>query len=183
MIAVSASEWVLILLNGRVEGRWRSRLQREDRIGMISYLRFARRAADLFVVVIGVLVIIYYFGLNPTAAIAGLGVGGIAVALAAQKTLRLSVSTLASSPLISPVMRSPFSMTIVSTLSRPDDNETLSRRPHPKAIARINITCSPSNKRNRFPRSCNHPADAGCDPAALGNPSHEVSSCNQILSS
>jgi MscS family membrane protein len=34
-----------------------------------------------------VLVILYYFGVNPTAALAGLGVGGIAVALAAQKTL------------------------------------------------------------------------------------------------
>ena len=35
----------------------------------------------------GVLVILYYFGVNPTAVVAGLGVGGIAVALAAQKTL------------------------------------------------------------------------------------------------
>jgi MscS family membrane protein len=31
--------------------------------------------------------ILYYFGVNPTAVVAGLGVGGIAVALAAQKTL------------------------------------------------------------------------------------------------
>ena len=35
----------------------------------------------------GVLVALHYFGINPTAALAGLGVGGIAVALAAQKTL------------------------------------------------------------------------------------------------
>jgi MscS family membrane protein len=34
-----------------------------------------------------VLLMLYYFGVNPTAALAGLGVGGIAVALAAQKTL------------------------------------------------------------------------------------------------
>jgi MscS family membrane protein len=34
-----------------------------------------------------VLVTLHYFGVNLTAALAGLGVGGIAVALAAQKTL------------------------------------------------------------------------------------------------
>jgi MscS family membrane protein len=35
----------------------------------------------------GVLIALHHFGVNPTAALAGLGVGGIAVALAAQKTL------------------------------------------------------------------------------------------------
>ncbi len=35
----------------------------------------------------GALVALQYFGLDPTAALAGLGIGGIAVALAAQKTL------------------------------------------------------------------------------------------------
>ena len=42
---------------------------------------------DILAIIIGVLVGLYHFGLNPTAALAGLGVGGIAVALAAQKTL------------------------------------------------------------------------------------------------
>ena len=37
--------------------------------------------------IVCLLVALYHFGLNPTAALAGLGVGGIAVALAAQKTL------------------------------------------------------------------------------------------------
>jgi MscS family membrane protein len=43
--------------------------------------------ADVLLVVAAVLVALQYFGLNPTAALAGLGIGGIAVALAAQKTL------------------------------------------------------------------------------------------------
>jgi MscS family membrane protein len=42
---------------------------------------------DILAIIIGVLVGLYHFGLNPTAALAGLGVGGIAVALAAQKSL------------------------------------------------------------------------------------------------
>jgi MscS family membrane protein len=50
-------------------------------------LRLGRRIADAVAVGAGVLVILHYVGLDPTAALAGLGIGGIAVALAAQKTL------------------------------------------------------------------------------------------------
>ena len=39
------------------------------------------------VIFVGMLVTLRYFGVNPTGALAGLGIGGIAVALAAQKTL------------------------------------------------------------------------------------------------
>jgi MscS family membrane protein len=39
------------------------------------------------VVLVGVIVLLRHFGIDPTPALAGLGVGGIAVALAAQKTL------------------------------------------------------------------------------------------------
>ncbi len=50
-------------------------------------LRLARRAVDVLAIFVGFLVGLHYFGLNVTAALAGLGVGGVAVALAAQKTL------------------------------------------------------------------------------------------------
>ena len=50
-------------------------------------MRLVRRFVDLLVIFAGIMGILYYFGVNPTAIIAGLGVGGIAVALAAQKTL------------------------------------------------------------------------------------------------
>jgi MscS family membrane protein len=42
---------------------------------------------DVLVVFIALLLVLRYFGVDPTPALAGLGVGGIAVALAAQKTL------------------------------------------------------------------------------------------------
>jgi MscS family membrane protein len=42
---------------------------------------------DGLVLFAGLLFTLHHFGVNPTAALAGLGVGGIAVALAAQKTL------------------------------------------------------------------------------------------------
>ena len=46
-----------------------------------------RRLADLLVIFSGVLVLLRHYGIDPTPALAGLGVGGIAIALAAQKTL------------------------------------------------------------------------------------------------
>jgi MscS family membrane protein len=47
----------------------------------------ARRLADVLVVFCGVVAILHLFGVNVSPVLAGLGVGGIAVALAAQKTL------------------------------------------------------------------------------------------------
>jgi MscS family membrane protein len=46
-----------------------------------------RRAADLLILFAAVIAGLFHFGIDPTPALAGLGVGGIAVALAAQKTL------------------------------------------------------------------------------------------------
>jgi MscS family membrane protein len=74
------------LLNGWVEGLVRQRLARRH-TGAASILRLGRRVIDLLAVFVGMLVVLHHFGVNPTAALAGLGVGGIAVALAAQKTL------------------------------------------------------------------------------------------------
>jgi MscS family membrane protein len=46
-----------------------------------------RRALDLLVVCAGAFFLLYHFNLNGTVAVTSLGVGGIAIALAAQKTL------------------------------------------------------------------------------------------------
>jgi len=48
---------------------------------VVSILRLARWRADLLAVLVAVLAGLYYFGVNPNATLAGLGVGGIAVAL------------------------------------------------------------------------------------------------------
>ena len=52
-----------------------------------TLLRMLRRLVDLLVIFVGVLVLLRHYGIDPTPALAGLGVGGIAIALAAQKTL------------------------------------------------------------------------------------------------
>jgi len=85
MIVVVACMWLLMLLNG-----WGERYivgHRRDLSGSASVLRLGRRVIDGLILFIGLLFTLHHFGINLTATLAGLGVGGIAVALAAQKTL------------------------------------------------------------------------------------------------
>src|SRR5579872_4438045 len=87
LIVLIAVIWMAIRLNGKIEGYLHRRLRSRNLSGTASILRLARRVADLVFVFAGILVILYYFGISAAGALAGLGVGGIAVALAAQKTL------------------------------------------------------------------------------------------------
>ena len=85
MLVVAACTWLLMLLSRRGE---RYLVGRQPSMsGSASVLRLVRTVINCLVFFAGVLVVLHYFGVNPTAALAGLGVGGIAVALAAQKTL------------------------------------------------------------------------------------------------
>lgn len=86
VITIVACVWLTILVNSWSADYIRERLRRQGRIGAAIVL-LARRGTDLLVIFVGILVGLHHFGVNPTAALAGLGVGGIAVALAAQKTL------------------------------------------------------------------------------------------------
>ena len=87
ILAIAGLAWLLILLNGRVEEYIARTLQTRKITGSISILHLTRRAVDGLIVFAGVLVVLRLFAINPAPALAGLGVGGIAVALAAQKTL------------------------------------------------------------------------------------------------
>ncbi len=87
VIFIAATTWLLILLTGWLEERARLRMQRRNLAGAASMLRLLRGMVDVLLVFAGLLVMLHHFGVNLTAALAGLGVGGIAVALAAQKTL------------------------------------------------------------------------------------------------
>ena len=83
VITIVACVWMLILLNGVGARLLHRRLERLP----ISILRLGQRAIDAVLLFVGLLAGFRYFGVNLTAALAGLGVGGIAIALAAQKTL------------------------------------------------------------------------------------------------
>jgi MscS family membrane protein len=87
VITIASVVWLLIQLASWCEEYARRVLRSRDHNGATSMLRLARWVVDLLVIFAGVLVTLHYFDVNATAALAGLGVGGIAIALAAQKTL------------------------------------------------------------------------------------------------
>jgi MscS family membrane protein len=55
--------------------------------GKVSMVQLLEKLSKVLAVITGVLVILYIAGINIAAAITGLGIGGIAIAFAAQKTL------------------------------------------------------------------------------------------------
>jgi MscS family membrane protein len=87
LLTIVAVVWLLILLNGEVERYISRRFPRSSSAAATSLLRVGRRVVDVVIVFTGVFVVLRRFGVDPTPILAGLGVGGIAVALAAQKTL------------------------------------------------------------------------------------------------
>jgi MscS family membrane protein len=65
----------------------RVRSEHRGNLGLLPVLTPAARFTKIVVLLIGVLTVLGSLGVNVSAALAGLGIGGIAVALAAQKTL------------------------------------------------------------------------------------------------
>jgi MscS family membrane protein len=86
-LVIVGGAWLLLLFNSFAERQIQQRFSIAHFGESVALLRLARRVADVLVVCAGGLVALSYFGVDPTAALAGLGIGGIAVALAAQKTL------------------------------------------------------------------------------------------------
>ena len=85
LIIVSIA-WLLMLLNGVVEKHVLPRVGSPE-TAAVALLRVIRRCVDVLVIFGALIALLRHFGVDPTPALAGLGVGGIAVALAAQKTL------------------------------------------------------------------------------------------------
>ncbi len=86
-MAIVAVVWLLLVIAAEVERAVRRRVPPANAAAASSLLRLSRRAVELLIVFAGLLAMLRHFGVDPTPALAGLGVGGIAVALAAQKTL------------------------------------------------------------------------------------------------
>jgi len=85
LLLIVAFGWFLLLLTGVGERYLQGHLGRDGET--TSLLRLGRRVVDVLVIAACMVATLRYFGFDPTAALAGLGIGGIAVALAAQKTL------------------------------------------------------------------------------------------------
>ena len=87
LLVIVAIVWLLIRLGGAVEANVVRHIPRASSTAASSLVRLIRRAVDTLIIFAGLVATLRFFGIDPTPALAGLGVGGIAVALAAQKTL------------------------------------------------------------------------------------------------
>jgi MscS family membrane protein len=87
VLSITAIVWLLMVLTGAVERTLTERVPPANFSTTRSLLRVGRRAIDVLVIFSGLMAMLRHFGFDPTPLLAGLGVGGIAVALAAQKTL------------------------------------------------------------------------------------------------
>ena len=86
VLTIAAVAWLIMRLVEEIEAVVVRRMATSN-AATISLLRVGRRCVDVLVVFVALLALLRHFGIDPTPALAGLGVGGIAVALAAQKTL------------------------------------------------------------------------------------------------
>ncbi len=86
-VDITVVTWVLLSATNLARAVFRNRMQRQGKEGAIVLLGPLGNAAKILIVLFAVLLWLNNLGFNITALLAGLGVGGIAVALALQKPL------------------------------------------------------------------------------------------------
>ncbi|NUN02915.1 MAG: mechanosensitive ion channel family protein [Bryobacteraceae bacterium] len=87
LISILAVTWFALRLIDLAATQIRERMVLTQRSGAIAIIPLGRRIVKVVAVGVAVLAMLDNVGFNLTAVVAGLGVGGIAVALAAQRTL------------------------------------------------------------------------------------------------
>jgi MscS family membrane protein len=87
LLIVFGATWFAIRMVAIVSGLTLARLKRIQSPEKMALAGLLGRLAQIFVLAIGILSVLYLVGVNLTAALTGLGIGGLAVAFAAQKTL------------------------------------------------------------------------------------------------
>jgi MscS family membrane protein len=87
VLVVAGVSWLLARIVTIAINLGMSRLKQSQAPDRIALMQMLGRIAQVLVVTFGGLGILYLVGINLTAALTGLGIGGLAVAFAAQKTL------------------------------------------------------------------------------------------------
>jgi len=86
-LLVCSFAWCLMRLVDLFLSRMEAKLDAGRQFSSRSMLRLGRRTANATIVVLGILLVLSNWGYNTATLVAGLGVGGIAIALAAQQTI------------------------------------------------------------------------------------------------
>jgi MscS family membrane protein len=86
-VAIIATVWLICRVIEFLRQLMRAHLIRTSSTGRIALVRLFARLSKAGVIIVGILLLLYGWGFNLTAILTGVGIGGIAVAFAAQKTL------------------------------------------------------------------------------------------------
>jgi MscS family membrane protein len=87
VVAIVGLGWLVIRLIDITAEAVKARLRRLNHPGSVSVADLIARLSKALIAVVAVLILLHYSGFELTTALAGLGIGGIAIAFAAQKTL------------------------------------------------------------------------------------------------
>ncbi len=87
VIGVVGSAWLLTRLVDLSAELVEARLRRQHQPGRVTVSQLVAKLGKVLIVVIAAFTLLHHFDVDLTAALAGLGIGGIAIAFAAQKTL------------------------------------------------------------------------------------------------
>jgi MscS family membrane protein len=87
ILVIVAIAWTILRVVDSFEAIVRSHALRRDKTVLVPLLPVVRKSLKILIATFAGLAVLHSFGVNVLTVIAGLGVGGIAVALAAQKTL------------------------------------------------------------------------------------------------
>jgi MscS family membrane protein len=87
LLIIISLAWAAAAVVDMVAERWRSRLDPRMRAMTYSVLPLGRQIIKLLLFLFAILTVLSMWGYNTNTLLAGLGVGGLAVALAAQKTI------------------------------------------------------------------------------------------------
>jgi MscS family membrane protein len=87
VLGIAGISWLLIQFSDTVSEMRSRQLLRTQATSQIAVLALGRRLFKILVLFVALVLLLHNAGVNVSAMLAGLGIGGIAVALAAQKTL------------------------------------------------------------------------------------------------
>jgi MscS family membrane protein len=87
ILLIIAITWTILRVVESCEAIVRSQALRRDKTILLPLLPVVRKSVKILIATFAGVAVLHSFGVNVIAVLAGLGVGGIAVALAAQKTL------------------------------------------------------------------------------------------------
>lgn len=94
LLAVAATTWFFLRFLDRLCSHWSEQAQERHSLSF-AFIPIFRRIGRILLVVLGLLASFHAMGIPVTTALAGLGIGGVAVAFAAQRTLENIFAALA----------------------------------------------------------------------------------------